>query len=111
MNFRSILEQDRKNVFYNTNEFAESVCLTIGEREIRVTAVKDYGGMSVQRVSGRSYVPSMSRYDLTIYVTLDQLGMVPRSGCSVYVDGERYTVRQVERHDGDLVLKLEGISE
>lgn len=110
-NFKAQLNRDRKRVFHNSREFAEIRKIEYEGNEYKIPVVLDYEAAKSRNKGASDHVEGIYLIDLTVYIDLDDINKLPRRGDPIEIDGELYTIANVENWHGEVVLNLEAMKE
>ena len=110
MNFKAQLEADIDNVFHKTDEFAEVKEIYYNNKLIKARVVIDYSEEN-EKKAGNGNVEGLFSCDLLVFVSLKELGKVPRQGQEIEIAEEIYTIEKVKNEVGELMLYLSNIAE
>lgn len=110
-NFKEMLANDLKNVFYNTNEFAEVNVVEYDGLKKDIPVIFDYDGMKERTVKVKDHAEGLFLADLIIRINLADWGDTMRKGHRVYLDDDMYTIMQVDSEGGEMVISLECVDE
>lgn len=105
MNFKAQITSDIKKVFHNSKEFAEVQEIYYNGKIIKATVVIDYSEEN-EKKAGNGNVESLFSNDLLVFISLEELGKVPRRGQEIEINGEIYLITKVKNEVGELVIYL-----
>lgn len=114
MNFKEQADQDIRNVFNNSGEFAEVIECYLDDTPIKAKVVLDYSEYNDRKKAGRSEkdnVEGLFNVDLIMYISLESLEKTPRKGQELEINNEIYTIGKVKSEMGELILYLERLME
>lgn len=111
MNFKQQLDNDIKRVFHNKKEFAEVKKIVYEGKILKVSAITDYSEIAERKKAGSDNAEGLFSNDLLLFVSLEELGKVPRRGQEVELEGEIYEITKVKNEMGELTIYLNNILE
>lgn len=111
MNFKDQVDQDITKVFHNALEFAEVVEFYINDTPKKALAVLDYGKYTDREKTKSDHAEGLFLCDLIMYVSLEDMGQMPRKGQVMEIRGEEYNIEKVVLEMGELTIYLERMME
>lgn len=111
MNFKAQVDQDIKQVFHNSGEFAEIRKFYIDGEPKEAKVVLDYSEYNDRKKARNDYVEGLFNVDLIMHISLADLGKVPRKGQEIEIDYECYNIGKVKNEMGELTIYLERLME
>lgn len=111
MNFKEQADQDIRNVFHNSGEFAEVIEFYLDDTPIEAKVVLDYGEYNDRKKAGSDNAEGLFNADLIMYISLESLEKTPRKGQELEINNEIYTIGKVKSEMGELILYLERLME
>lgn len=106
MNFKNQLDKDLKSVFHDTSVFADKLKFYYDDKPYNVPVVLDYAEHTDRKKTGSDHVEGLFSVDLIMFVSLEDLGKVPRRGQEIEIETEFYNIEKVKNEAGELTLYL-----
>lgn len=112
-----MFQNDLKNIFHNTNEFAETKNIVYDNKNFSIPIIVTYNGTQdksrlvaeINNVAGNA--EGIFSIDLVIYIPFSCLGFMPKKGFNMKLDNDVYRILKVEDRLGEFVLYLERYDE
>lgn len=103
--FKDIIKNDIKNVFLNSEEFADVHKFVIDNEVIEINAQVDSNEL-IKRENGK-YSDGFYNQHFIVYVNSNEFGAKPKQGAEIKMDGKRYIVIEVADEYGIYSITLE----
>lgn len=110
MNLKEQMERDIREVFHNTDDFAEYKEIYYDGDYYTVPVIIDYEGIP-RKKTVNDHVDGIYRADAKLYVAYSDLGCMPRIGAKLEVDDNIFTITKVAIETGEIILDLEMLDE
>lgn len=111
MNFKAQLDIDIKRTFHNAKEFAENIEFYHDGKPMQANVVLDYTEYNDRKKAGSDNAEGLFNVDLIMYISLEDMGKLPRKGQEIEVHGEYYEITKVKNEMGELTIYLEQLME
>lgn len=111
MNFKEQLERDVKEVFHNTDEFAEDTEFYYNGEYYNVPVILDYEGAQDRKKPSSDNADGIFRVDVKMYVTFSDINIMPRQGANIEIGDDIFEIVKVGKEGGEIVLDLEMLDE
>lgn len=111
-NFKDQLKRDISDVFHNADEFAEAVEIKYNGRvynDIPIVVDSDVAKERTKASGDNS--EGVYTVDLTVFVSFEDLEIVPRKETPITIDGVEYSIVNVAFNAGEITLDLEMLDE
>ncbi|MGL6063849.1 MAG: hypothetical protein ACRC0S_02055 [Fusobacteriaceae bacterium] len=115
MSFKELLQKDLKNVFYNTNEFAEEIILD-GEKYIGIISEIDFNDKYLYKEATTGLITqglilSIQKSELFKDVEVVPADFEISAGTTLELNNKKYTVIKFIDKDVDYDIHLERITD
>lgn len=111
MNFKEQLERDIKTVFHDCAEFAEMKRVRYAGSEYTIPVILDSEDAKDRKKPSTDNADGIFMVDAVLYAAFSDLGVVPRKGARIVVDGDDFEIMTVGNECGELVLGLGRLDE
>lgn len=110
--FKDQLKRDILDVFHNADEFAEAAEIEYNGRvynDIPIVVDSDVAKERAKASGDNS--EGVYAVDLTVFVSFEDLEIVPRKETPITIDGVEYSIVNVAFNAGEITLDLEMLDE
>lgn len=111
MNFKDMLESDLKDIFHNSEEFAEAKRFRYNGNEYFVPVIMDHEGAKDRKRPSADNADGIFLVDVVMYVAFSDLKVIPRKGQRIEMGDDEFKIVTVENEDGEIILGLEMLDE
>lgn len=109
--FKAQVKRDLKTVFHNPDEHADIMEVEYNGRKCKIPLVVDHEGARERQQPSSDHAGGIFIADMTVYVSLYDLKIVPRKETSITIDGYEYNIVKVGCDAGEITLDLELMDE
>jgi len=111
MNFKETMANDIKNVFHNSNEFAEMKDVSYNGRQYNIPVILDHTKAKDRTQSSGDHSEGIFLMDIVAYISYEDLKLMPKKGRTIDIGDESYTINTAANEDGEIILGLEMMDE
>lgn len=106
MGFKDLLRADLENVFFNTEEFAETTHVVYGKNEYDIPVVME----SAQEAERASYKDdnegAVYSVDVIAHIKASDMKVIPRATYTIYIGKDKYYIAAANNSMGEIILDL-----
>lgn len=106
VNFKAQLERDLKAVFLNGKEFAEVKEIGYNGNYYKIPVVIDSEGAKDRQKPSTDNADGIFAVDMVMYAAYSDLGVIPKQGQPIEIDGDIFRIASVQNEMGQLILNL-----
>lgn len=104
--FKESLKTDLKNVFHNSEEFADYMTIYYDrEKYENIPVIIDRQAKERNKKSS-DHETIIYSFDVTAYIHLSDLGFVPRKNHTIQIGSEEYSIVTAKEEMGEIILEL-----
>lgn len=111
MNFKSLIARDIKEVFHNSNEFAEKKIVIFNDYEYEIPIILDHTEAKDRKRPSGDNSEGIFLVDVVAYISFEDLRIIPRKGQQIEIDDNLFNISTVSHEDGEIILGLEMMDE
>jgi len=106
--FKVLIKRDLDKVFHNANEHADMVDVVYNGRKYNIPVVIDSdGARDRKRMSSKDNADGIFIADMTVYINMRDIGIMPRKETHIVIDNTKYTIVKTGFDAGSITLDLE----
>lgn len=106
MTFKEQMEADLEKVFFNTDEFSDTVHVAYGKQEYDIPVVMESHREITRDTYKDDNESSIYIVDAVAHIRRKDLNKVPRKGRPIVMDSVKYLIAGVEHNGGEIILRL-----
>lgn len=111
MNFKSMVARDIKEVFHNSNEFAEKKIVIFNGCEYEIPIILDHTEAKDRKRPSGDNSEGIFLVDVVAYISFEDLKTIPRKGQQIEIEDNLFNIATVSNEDGEIILGLEMLDE
>ena len=116
MTFKEAVQNDIHRVFLNADEHADLTDVHYNNKDYHIPVVIDRDGARERgRLSndnnGGQKIQGIYISDMVVYISFDDLGILPNKNAPIWIDGDKYNIIDVSLDAGMILLELEEYDE
>lgn len=106
MSFKAHVQSDIKDTFLNLSEFSDLQDFAYNGTHYKIPIAVDSDVTDDRKILVDDFGEGVVQIDLILYVSLDDLGLVPEKDVSVEFEQERFVIQRVDNEYGMLAIYL-----